>query len=138
MRWNRVTLTMAGLLLGLAFFAGAGDGTGPVWICSIKEAVEIDEDGTIGPPDLGGLDRPTFMRVDAGARKVTLLAPESRRGEVTKIDAVHQSPELWVFSGVEEGRAWSMVIAATGHMTLSVTGDGATWTVFGNALREKE
>jgi hypothetical protein len=130
-------LTMAGFLIGLTLFAGAGAGTGPVWVCSIKEAVEIDEDGTIGPPDLGGLDRPTFMRVDAGTMEVTLLAPESRRGEVTKIDAVHQSRGLWVFSGVEEGRAWSMVVAATGHMTLSVTGDGATWAVFGNALREE-
>jgi hypothetical protein len=76
------------------------------------------------------------MRVDADGKTVTLLAPETRRGEVTKIQDVHKGATQWVFSGVEESRAWSMVISAAGHMTLSVTTDGATWSVFGHALRE--
>lgn len=109
----------------------------PRWICSISNAVSCDEDGTIGPPDLGGLARPTFLRVDTTRKQVVILAPAERRGEITKIDAMHQGEGIWVFSGVESGRAWSMVISDDGHMTLSVTGDGASWSVFGHAMLEE-
>jgi hypothetical protein len=115
-------------LLGEGAFAGSS------WLCSINEAVAIDEDGTIGPPDLDGLARPTFLRVDTETMLVTLLAPPERSGETTKVDAVREGDGIWVFSGVEAGRAWSMVISKDGHMTLSVTGDGVTWSVFGNAM----
>ena len=42
-----------------------------------------------------------------------------------------------MFSGVESERAWSLVIADAGYMTLSVTMDGAVWSVFGSALPEE-
>jgi len=125
------------VLATLAVLLTAGQAlAGNSWLCSITYAVGCDEDGTIGDPYLGGLETPTFLRVDADKKKVTLLAPESRQGEVTKIDAVFQDEDLWVFSGVEEGRAWSLVISGGGYMTMSVTMDGATWSVFGNALSE--
>lgn len=106
------------------------------WLCSLSTAVACDEDGTIGPPDLGGLERPTFLRVDVDSRKVTMLGPESRRGEVTIIDTVFEGDGIWVFTGVEAARAWSLVISKDGHLTLSVATDGAVWSAFGNALRE--
>ena len=49
---------------------------GNSWICAINEAVAVDEDGTIGPPEMDGLAAPTFLRVDADRKKITLLAPE--------------------------------------------------------------
>lgn len=110
---------------------------GNSWICAINEAVAVDEDGTIGPPEMDGLAAPTFLRVDADRKKITLLAPAERSGEVTKIDSVHQGEGVWVFSGVERERAWSLVIADAGYMTLSVTMDGAVWSVFGSALPEE-
>jgi hypothetical protein len=109
---------------------------GPTWLCAINSAVAVDEDGTIGEPDLDGLERPTFFRVDTDKKQLTLLAPESRRGEVTKISAANEGKDLWIYSGLEKGRAWSLVISDKGRVTLSVTGDGATWSVFGHALRE--
>lgn len=109
----------------------------PVWICSITEAIACEEDGSTGPPDLGGLARPTFLRVDVGRKQVTLLAPAGRNGEITKIDAAHKGDGIWVLSGIEAERAWSMVISERGHMTLSVTVDGASWAVFGHAMPEK-
>ena len=124
-------VTLAALLPASQAFAGNS------WVCSISEAVAVDEDGTIGPPDTGGLAAPTFLRVDADKKLVTLLAPAERRGQVTKIDAAHQGEGVWVFSGVENQRAWSLVIADSGQMTLSVTTDGAVWSVFGNALPEE-
>ena len=88
-----------------------------------------------GPIDLGDLEPPTFFRVDSDGKEVT-LAPESRRGEVTVIGAVHRGDGCWIMTGIENGRAWSLMISDEGHVTLSVINDGATWSVFGNALLE--
>lgn len=109
---------------------------GHSWLCSVASAVAVDEDGTVGPPDLGDRERPTFFRVDAEKKTLTLLAPESRRNEVTKLESVHEADGMHVFSGVEDGRSVSLVINASGRMTLSIVADGAVWSVFGHALPE--
>ena len=49
------------------------------WMKRFGFAVAVDEDGTVGPPDLGGHERPTFFRVDADKKTLTILASESRR-----------------------------------------------------------
>ncbi len=126
---------LAGVLLSLLWAGGVH--AGPVWICSVTRAVECLDDGTVGKPDLGGLAPPTFLRVDTNRKEITLLAPESRRGEVTVIDRVLEEKNMWVLTGVDNGRAWSMVISSDGHMTLSVSYDGVTWSVFGHSMVEK-
>jgi hypothetical protein len=108
------------------------------WLCSVGSAVAVDEDGTVGPPDTGDRERPTFFRLDLAKKELTLLAPKSRRGEVTKFDAVHASQDRWLFSGVEHGRGLSVIVTAEGRMSLTVVDDGVVWSVFGNALPEGE
>ena len=99
------------------------------WLCSVTSAVAVDEDGTVGPPDLGDRER---------KKELTLLAPASRRGEVTKFDTVRETDGVHLFSGVEHGRGLNLIINAEGRMSLSVVGDGVVWSVFGHALREGE
>ena len=125
----------AGLLLSL-LWAGSVH-AGPVWICSVTMATECLDDGTVGEPDLGGLAQPTFLRVDTNEKEITLLAPESRLGEVTVIDRVLEENNMWVLTGVDNGRAWSMVISRDGYMTLSVSYDGVTWSVFGHSMLDE-
>ena len=127
MRMVAMTLVASGLLVGSAWAE-------QTWICAVTSAVAVDEDGTVGPPDVGDKERPTFFRVDTGKKELTLLAPKSRRGEVTKLDTVVESEGQWLFSGVENGRGLNLVITAEGHMTLSVVADGVVWSVFGNVL----
>jgi hypothetical protein len=110
---------------------------GQSWLCSVGSAVAVDEDGTVGPPDLGDRERPTFFRLDADKKELTLLAPESRRGEVTKLDTVHDVNGQRVFSGVEHGRVVSVIVSTDGRMTLSIISDGVVWSVFGHALPEE-
>lgn len=124
--------------LALNAVACGGARAGQAWLCSIGSAVAVDEDGTIGPPDLGDRERPTFFRVDAAKKELTLLAPESRRGEVTKLESVRESGGTHLFSGVEHGRNVSLIITGEGRMTLSVIADGVVWSVFGHALPEGE
>ena len=127
MRMVEITLVASGLLVGSAWAE-------QTWICAVTSAVAVDEDGTVGPPDVGDKERPTFFRVDTAKKELTLLAPKSRRGEVTKLDTVVESEGQWLFSGVENGRGLNVVITADGHMTLSVVADGVVWSVFGNVL----
>ena len=127
MRTMAMTLVASGLLVGSAWAE-------QTWICAVTSAVAVDEDGTVGPPDVGDKERPTFFRVDSAKKELTLLAPKSRRGEVTKLDTVVESEGQWLFSGVENGRGLNVVITADGHMTLSVVADGVVWSVFGNVL----
>jgi hypothetical protein len=108
------------------------------WLCAVSSAVAVDEDGTVGPPDVGDRERPTFFRVDSAKKELTLLAPASRRGEVTKIDLVHEADGHRVFSGIEHGRSLNLIINAEGRLSLSVLGDGVVWSVFGHVLPEGE
>lgn len=131
LRMVAMTLVASGLLVGSAWAE-------QTWICAVTSAVAVDEDGTVGPPDVGDKERPTFFRVDTAKKELTLLAPKSRRGEVTKLDTVVESEGQWLLSGVEHGRGLNLVIAADGHMTLSVVGDGVVWSVFGHVLSAED
>ena len=133
---NAMTMILLAVVIHPALCGGAW--AEQAWLCSIGSAVAVDEDGTVGPPDLGDKDRPTFFRVDPAKKELTLLAPASRRGEVTKIDMVHESQGKRIFSGVENGRSLNLIIADDGRMSLSVLGDGVVWSVFGHALPEDE
>lgn len=116
--------------------ASAEARAGQVWICSVASAVAADEDGTVGPPDLGGREKPSFFRLDAEKKELTILWPDSRRGEVTKLDSVREAEGQHVFSTVENGRIISIIVTGEGRMTLSIVSDGAVWSVFGHALPE--
>ena len=133
---TKATTMMVVALAAMATACGDAQ-AGQAWLCSVGSAVAVDEDGTVGPPDLGDRERPTFFRLDADKKELTLLAPESRRGEVTKLDTVHDVNGQRVFSGVEHGRVVSVIVSTDGRMTLSIISDGVVWSVFGHALPEE-
>lgn len=132
------SLILVAMILGAGFACAQQTSAGQTWLCSVGSAVAVDEDGTVGPPDTGERERPTFFRLDADKQELTLLAPPSRHGEVTKLRHVHEAEGHKVFSGVESGRGLNVVITEEGRMTLSVVGDGVVWSVFGHALRESD
>jgi hypothetical protein len=128
-----------GVAVVISVLAACGDAwAGQSWLCSIASAIAVDEDGTIGPPELGDRERPTFFRVDAENKELKLLGPDSRRGEVTKLESVKEMDGQHVFSGVENGRVISVIITKDGRMTLSIISDGVVWSVFGHALRDED
>lgn len=134
MAFNTVSMLLPTLAAALLISGSAwADQT---WLCSVTSAVAVDEDGTVGPPDLGHRERPTFFRLDPAKKELTLLAPASRRGEATKFTSAHEAEGMHLFSGVENGRTVSLLITDEGRMTLSIVTDGAVWSVFGHALPE--
>ena len=88
------------MTLVAAWIACGSAWAGQTWLCSVSSAVAVDEDGTVGPPELGDRERPTFFRVDATKKELTLLAPASRRGEVTKLETAHAAEGTHVFTGI--------------------------------------
>jgi hypothetical protein len=132
------SMILVAMMLAVGFARAEQTSAAQTWLCSVGSAVAVDEDGTVGPPDTGERERPTFFRLDADKQELTLLAPKSRRGEVTKLRHVHEAEGHTVFSGVESGRGLNVVITEEGRMTLSVVGDGVVWSVFGHALRESD
>lgn len=77
-------------------------------ICSVSAAMVVDEDGTVGPPEFGDREWPTFLRIDPIKKGLTMLAPASRCGEVTKFDTVHEvDGVVWSVFGqaLREGEA---------------------------------
>ena len=139
MKTKATGMVVAVMVVMAAMLTTCGDAwAGQTWICAVSSAVAVDEDGTVGPPDLGDRERPTFFRIDSTTKELTLLAPRSRRGEITKLQTVHESEGQWMFSGVEHGRGLNLIINAEGRMSLSVLGDGVVWSVFGHALPEGE
>jgi hypothetical protein len=137
MTMTAVTLAMSLAVTSATSLLACGNAmAGETWLCSVASAVAVDEDGTVGPPELGDRERPTFFRVDAAKKELTLLAPDSRRGEVTKFDTATNADGLRVFSAVENDRGVSLIITPQGRMTLSIISDGVVWSVFGHALAE--
>ena len=75
---------------------------------------------------------------NADKKELTILGPDSRRGEVTRLESVQEIDGQHVFSGVENGRVISVIITKDGRMTLSIISDGVVWSVFGHALRDED
>ena len=104
------------------------------YVCAPARAVECDADLNCGPP---AFQRPgaTFFHVDLDDQAVTLLAPAERRGETTPIRFMERDGDRVIVSGVQEGRAWSLIWAeADGSMTLTGNLGDAGWVIFGKCI----
>lgn len=104
------------------------------WICSITEMMESSDGIPSYELDFEGITPPTFFYVDTEKKLITLLAPDSRRGETTVIDAARETTGGWFLSGVESERAWTMVLTNDGYMTVSITMDGTIRSAFGRCM----
>ena len=105
---------------------------GPL-MCSLARAVECASDLSCGAPEF--LRTPaSFMYVDLDAMAVTLLAPEERRGEITRITGMERREGRVLLSGIEGDRSWSVVILVDGSMTLTIAAEASGFVVFGQCL----
>ena len=123
-----VVLCMAPLMMA----AGRLPIDGPL-VCSLARAIECASDLSCGAPEF--LRTPaSFMYVDLDAMAVTLLAPEERRGEITRITGMERREGRVLLSGIEGDRSWSVVILVDGWMTLTIAAEASGFVVFGQCL----
>ncbi len=105
---------------------------GPL-VCSLARAIECASDLACGAPEYLRTP-PSFIYVDFDAMAVTLLAPEDRRGEVSRISGLEQREDRVLFTGIEGDRSWSVMILDDGTLSLTVAAEESGFVVFGQCL----
>lgn len=132
MRFRRIPVAAA--LSLAAAFPSAARGQESALVCAVAAGVECDARLDCRPP-VTEQAPPSFLHIDVETSTITLLAPEDRRGETTRIQAIERSDGQIVLSGIEAGRGWSILIEKPdGKMTLSVTAPGTGFVVFGTCI----
>lgn len=112
--------------------AGRPSIDGPL-LCSLARAIECASDLSCGTPEF--LRTPaSFIYVDFDAMAVTLLAPEERRGEVTRIIGMEQRDDRVLLTGIQDDRSWSVMILDDGALSLTVAAEASGFVVFGQCL----
>ena len=123
--------TLAGLVLvSAASAAGKYDGSKPM-LCAVSAVSECMANGACerSAPQSGN-NLPHFLRVDVKGRMLTDNEGSGRKTEI-KTSAVVDGQLM--LQGVENGKAWSMVISSEGgRWGGSVVEDDGLIAVFGN------
>jgi len=125
-----IFLVLFVFLLPLTCFADDFDGSKPL-ICAVIE----DFDCIPGDECLSGtaesINIPQFLRIDFKEKTITgtRQSGEVRSVEIGRMERVDGKV---IFQGIQDGKAWSMVITeATGKMTITAADDQVGFVVFG-------
>ena len=119
--------------LGMAWPAAAAgkyDGSAPM-ICAVTAMSECTADGKCerAAPQEGN-NLPTFLRVDV---KGGVLTANDGSGRKTDIKASSVVGEQLMLQGIDNGKAWNMVIGSgTGRWGGSVVEDDGSFAIFGS------
>lgn len=109
--------------------AGKYDGSAPM-LCAVTAVSECTADGKCqrSAPQAGN-NLPTFMRVDL---KEKVLRADDGSGRKTDIKGSSVVDGQLMLQGIENGKAWSMVIKSdTGRWGGSVVEDDGSFALFG-------
>ena len=128
---KRSIIASAGLLIGGTVAADNLTGVDRL-LCATGQLVaciEGDECYTIMPSEV---DVPQFVIVDVKAKMLS-TTKASERNRTTAIQTVSRADGLIYLQGVDNGRAFSFVVdEETGRVTVAVSRNGITVTMFGN------
>jgi hypothetical protein len=123
-------LTLACLgLTGPAAAAGKYDGSAPM-LCAVTAINECTTDGKCerSAPQQGN-NLPTFLRVDVKGKSLNAGDGSGRKTEIKASSVVDGQLML---QGIENGKAWNMVIGSeTGRWGGSVVEDDGSFALFG-------
>lgn len=131
-RFPAVGLCVVAACLGFAWpavAAGKYDGSAPM-LCAVTAVSECTADGKCerSQPQAGN-NLPTFMRVDVKGR---VLRADDDSGRKTEIKGSSIVDDQLMLQGIENGKAWSMVIKSdTGRWGGSVVEDDGSFALFG-------
>lgn len=127
-----VGLCVVAACLGFALPAAAAgkyDGSAPM-LCAVTAVSECTADGKCerSAPQAGN-NLPTFMRVNVGTKT---LSADDGSGRKTEIKGSIVVDGQLMLQGIENGKAWSMVIKSeTGRWGGSVVEDDGSFALFG-------
>jgi len=133
---KRTVAASAGLLLGGAALADNLQGVDRL-LCATGQVTICVEDAECYGAHASELGLPDFVIVDLKNKKLqTTKASEESRS--TAFTTVTRAGGAIYLQGIDSGRAFSFVIdEATGRVTVAVSRDGASVTVFGACTNAK-
>jgi hypothetical protein len=130
---NKLTAICLTLGLGLVPYARADppfDGSVAL-ICALIEVMDCAPaaDCQRGAPE--SVNLPQFIKLNFTEQMLS-TTETAQRQQSTAIKAIQQFDSRMILQGVEDGRAWSIVIAKdTGKMSATVADDQVGFVVFG-------
>lgn len=127
---RKLAIVFAGILAGALAQAENLEGVDKM-ICAASQVQICIENDTCYAATPAELDIPNFVVIDT--RKKTISTTRaSNQNRSTPFTSVQKIDGLFYLQGIEGGRAFSFVIdEATGHMTVAVSRDGISVSVFG-------
>lgn len=121
------------VLLFLFFSVPALSAQDNVRICALTKAYECDINQECSERSLAEMELPRFVRIDFEKSSIISLDKNVKRAG-TEIGRVEKLEGITVLQGVEQ-RAWSIALGQeSGSLTLSVSGDGHGFIVFGSCM----
>jgi len=119
------------MLFGAAVQARAAEYT--ILHCALTKAYACTSEDGCNAVAIQYMNLPRFISIDFAAKVIKSLDKSVQR-EDTRFGSVDRIEGLTVIHGVEK-RGWSLAIGdMSGAMTLSATGDGEGFTVFGSCI----
>ena len=100
-------------------------------LCAAADVTVCFELDECYPMVADDIDMPNFVIVDL-KKKLISTTKSSQMNRSTSVDTVERVDGVIYLQGIEQGRAFSFVInETTGHLTVAVSRDGLSVSVFG-------
>ena len=117
-------------MLTVPAVAGDFDGSKPL-ICAVIEVFECVPGGECQLGGAESINIPQFLKINFEEKTIS-STPEAGPVRTTKIQNMERADGKLILQGVQNGRAWSMVInETTGKVTLSASDELAGFVIFG-------
>ncbi len=121
---------VAGLLAVQPILADDVTGTDRL-LCSSSRIIVCFEEGDCVELTAEEVGVPQFVVIDTKAKTIA-TTKASNENRSTPIASIGRADGLLYFQGMEQGRAFSFVVhEQTGHLTVAVSRDGLSVSVFG-------
>jgi hypothetical protein len=129
MRSGILTALGALLLAAPAFATGPFDGSKPL-VCTADDTVECSDGGSCSAGDAEDIGLPALIRIDPKAKQVVGLSGQRATETATVTSLRHEEGRL-IVQGGQAGRGFSIVVDSAGQVTMTVSGSGVGFVVFG-------
>ena len=118
------------LVTPITVLAGDFDGSKPL-ICAIMETFECSPGGECQRGTAMSVDIPHFFRIDFKEKKISGKRKDGQL-RTTEIMNMARIEGKLILQGVQEGKAWSLVISESdGMATITVSDNQAGFVIFG-------
>jgi hypothetical protein len=129
----RMKIETAALLLGAGLLASAsavGAEPAGALLCAITEARECNARGACVETDLVEANFPRFLGVDLAGSRIYGTRPDGTEASSSIRNSFRQDDRV-MLTGVENGRAWSVVLGDDSSLVLTAADLGTAYVMFG-------